>query len=255
MSVRVQRDACALLLRLPFSVFSTEVPSCRPSLLGPFSSFSSMSTDPPGYGKGGRVAQPDVTQAWLAPDGSSAVRARTGGAGVEAYEAQAMNIATAQGMSLFQTGFFLWMMGNQLTLWTLFFLVTMGTGPMRNIMNVHHCACALRGVTARPFVCPLTPSFPFPQLLRPWPSPARTFLPPRRCLWPSTSWAAVSCSTKCAPWASCPSPLLIGCRSCRCATPQNSPAPRQTYDWGGCGCSNNLAATWGGIGGLSAVLC
>ena len=54
-----------------------------------------------------------------------------------ALEARAMSIAQAQLMPVLQTGFFMWMMvPDQLNLFAIMFMASMGTAPFRNLLSV-----------------------------------------------------------------------------------------------------------------------
>lgn len=133
-------------------------------------------------------AQPEVSQSLLAADGSAVAPAGARGR-VGTYEAQAMRLATSQAPTLLQTGFFMWMIGNQISLWTIFFLVQMGTAPFRALLNLKQgtslgpwgagqpeAATDLAASrVARPHLdCPCRVVRPGSQCLRRSPSPART---------------------------------------------------------------------------------
>jgi hypothetical protein len=74
---------------------------------------------------------------WLSPDGLTLSRAHAGAAAdVAAFERAAMSIAWAQAGGLAQSAFFMWMLGATVSIWTLFFLATMGAAPFRAILNL-----------------------------------------------------------------------------------------------------------------------
>ena len=54
-----------------------------------------------------------------------------------ALQAKGMQLAQAQGMQLVQVGFMLYfMIGSRLNLWSIFYLVLMGTAPFKNLFGV-----------------------------------------------------------------------------------------------------------------------
>lgn len=75
---------------------------------------------------------------WLSADGRTLSRAHAGAVGnADAFERAAMSIAVNQGGALMQSAFFMWMVGSTVSIWTLFFLASMGTAPFRALLNVH----------------------------------------------------------------------------------------------------------------------
>ena len=127
--------------------------------------------DPPGYlpRSASSAAVPDVTQHWLAPDGTLAARPLVGATGAGAHEAAAMRLAWSQGQSLFQMGFLMWMIGSQLSLWTIFFIATMGLAPVRALLGLQQGAraplpCSLRRATMA--TAPLLPYWACPRCQR-----------------------------------------------------------------------------------------
>ncbi len=55
-----------------------------------------------------------------------------------AFEARAMSIAQGQMGALFQVALMLYLfIGNQLNLYSIFFLLSMGTAPIKNLLNVN----------------------------------------------------------------------------------------------------------------------
>lgn len=82
-------------------------------------------------------------QDWLTADG----RLRTdleSSRDVQLYEASAQKMATGQIMSVGQTLFFLWMVGGQLSLWSIMFLLQGGPAPFFALMRVNEGAAAWR---------------------------------------------------------------------------------------------------------------
>ena len=60
-----------------------------------------------------------------------------GGKDIGLYQRRAFEIAQGQLMPIFQTAFMLYMfVGNQLSLFSIFFLVSMGTAPIRNLFAI-----------------------------------------------------------------------------------------------------------------------
>ena len=95
--------------------------------------------EPPGYVEHGRFsAQPLVltermVQGEAAPSSEAEAEARR-----RALQAKGWAVAQAQGAQMLQVGFMLYfMVGSRLNLWSIFYLVLMGSSPFRNLLGVN----------------------------------------------------------------------------------------------------------------------
>ena len=108
--------------------------------------------DPPGYvapSKWAAAGRPfelperaDPSQDWLTPDGRLRVDLETTRDVID-FEAGATRFAMGQIMSIGQTMFMLWMVGSQLTLWSIMFLLQGGTAPIFALMRLNEGALFL----------------------------------------------------------------------------------------------------------------
>ena len=80
----------------------------------------------------------------LAADGLTLARGAAAAAeDAAAYERAAMSIAWAQAGGLAQSAFFMWMLGATVSIWTLFFLATMGAAPFRAMLSLRAAFAAV----------------------------------------------------------------------------------------------------------------
>lgn len=98
-------------------------------------------SNPPGFDPKGAAAftnplLSEPRQEWLTPSGALRQDLETQH-NVAQFEAGALKFAMGQGQVLFQTLFFLWISGTQLSLFSLIFLSQGGSGPFLSIMNVN----------------------------------------------------------------------------------------------------------------------
>ena len=81
----------------------------------------------------------DVSQEWLTPAGALR-RDLEVGHNVAQFEAGAMKFAQGQIQTLLQTMFFMWMIGTQLSLFSMIFLVQGGFTPFLSVLRVNQGA-------------------------------------------------------------------------------------------------------------------
>jgi len=77
-----------------------------------------------------------VSQHLLAADGSAVQLASADSSKKAVFEEGARSMAWAQGPALGQMAFLMWMIGSQLSLWSIYFLSTMGLAPIKAILNM-----------------------------------------------------------------------------------------------------------------------
>ena len=120
-------------------------------------------SNPPGFDPKGAAAftnplLSEPRQEWLTPSGALRQDLETQH-NVAQFEAGALKFAMGQGQVLFQTLFFLWISGTQLSLFSLIFLSQGGSGPFLSIMNVNK---GEESAHSPPLHQPTIGLFPFP---------------------------------------------------------------------------------------------
>ena len=78
----------------------------------------------------------EVSLTWLSTDGLSLTRRGEGSPAAAPFEAAATSMAMSLGAGLGQQLFFMYMMGNSATIWTIYFLSSMMTAPITALLGI-----------------------------------------------------------------------------------------------------------------------